>query len=85
MTIDSTAARPPIVDRGTWLAARKNILGLEKQATKAADRASAARRRLPMTHVDNYIFDDVDGPIDLLGLFNGRSQLVVQHFMFDPD
>lgn len=78
-------ARPPVVDRAQWERAREDLLVLEKAETRAKDEASAARRRLPMVEVGAYTFDGVDGPVRLVDLFDGHHQLVVQHFMFEPD
>ena len=76
---------PPIVENDEWLRERSALLALEKEATQAADRAAAARRRLPMMSVRNYEFEGLDGPVSLLDLFDGRSQLIIQNFMFDPE
>lgn len=78
-------ARPAVVDRHTWQRARDELLALEKAETRAKDVASAARRRLPMVEVDEYVFEGADGPVTLLELFDGYRQLVVQHFMFEPE
>jgi predicted dithiol-disulfide oxidoreductase (DUF899 family) len=76
---------PEIVSRTEWLAARRELLAKEKELTRARDRLNAERRRLPMVRVDKpYTFDGPDGPVSLLDLFEGRLQLVVHHFMFDP-
>jgi predicted dithiol-disulfide oxidoreductase (DUF899 family) len=75
-----------IVTREEWIAARKTHLAHEKQYTRARDRLSEERRALPWVKVDKgYVFDGPDGKLTLADLFNGRSQLVVQHFMFAPD
>jgi predicted dithiol-disulfide oxidoreductase (DUF899 family) len=77
--------RPNIVSRNEWLAARKALLGLEKEATRQRDALSAARRRLPMVEIDReYVFDGPNGPTTLRDLFDGHRQLIVYHFMFDP-
>lgn len=77
---------PPVATQEEWLAARKALLVEEKAATRANDRLSAARRRLPMVKVEKtYTFDGPDGPQTLLDLFAGRRQLIVYHFMFDPE
>src|SRR4051794_34631250 len=77
---------PEIVSSEEWLAARKAVLLKEKQVTAARDRLNADRRRLPMVRMDKpYRFDGPDGPVGLLDLFEGRQQLVMHHFMFDPD
>ena len=76
---------PDVVSREEWLAARKELLVKEKELTRARDRVNADRRRLPMVRVDKaYAFDGPDGPVSLLDLFEGRQQLVLHHFMFDP-
>jgi predicted dithiol-disulfide oxidoreductase (DUF899 family) len=81
---DATA-HPPIVSRAEWLIARKALLTKERELTKARDAVNALRRRLPMVSVEkNYAFDTSNGEKSLLDLFDGRRQLVVYHFMFDP-
>ncbi len=82
--IDTTKAHPPVVDRETWQSARDGLLGLEKVETRLRGAVAASRRRLPMTEVQNYTFESQDGPVTLIDLFGGRSQLIVHHFMFDP-
>jgi len=75
-----------IVTREEWIAARKAHLAHEKEYTRARDRLSAERRALPWVKVDKaYWFDGPNGKQTLSDLFAGRSQLVVQHFMFAPD
>ena len=75
-----------IVSREEWIAARKAHLAHEKEYTRARDRLSAERRALPWVKVDkSYLFDGPGGEQTLADLFAGRSQLVVQHFMFAPD
>jgi predicted dithiol-disulfide oxidoreductase (DUF899 family) len=75
-----------IVSQAEWLAARKRLLAEEKAFTQARDRLSAARRDLPWVRVEkSYAFDTPQGKKTLGDLFYGRSQLIVQHFMFAPD
>ena len=75
-----------IVSREEWIEARKTHMAHEKEYTRARDRLSAERRALPWVKVDkNYVFDGRDGKKTLADLFKGKSQLVVQHFMFAPD
>jgi predicted dithiol-disulfide oxidoreductase (DUF899 family) len=75
-----------VVTRDEWLAARKDLLAKEKALTRAKDAVSAERRRLPMVKVDkSYVFDTPDGARTLTDLFEGRSQLIVYHFMMGPD
>jgi predicted dithiol-disulfide oxidoreductase (DUF899 family) len=82
---DTTTAHPDIASREEWLAERKKLLVHEKEATKHHDRVSAERRRLPMVKIDKeYTFEGPDGRRSLLKLFDGRRQLIVYHFMFDP-
>ena len=76
---------PKIVSREEWLVARKALLIEEKEATHARDRLNAERRRLPMVEIDKeYFFAGPNGKVRLLDLFDGRRQLIIYHFMFDP-
>ena len=75
-----------VVSHDEWLAARKQLLVKEKEFTRLRDQLSQERRELPWERVDkNYVFDGPGGKETLAQLFDGRSQLVVYHFMFDPD
>jgi predicted dithiol-disulfide oxidoreductase (DUF899 family) len=77
---------PQIVNREEWLAARDTLLTREKEHTHLADELAQARRELPWLPVDkDYTLQTADGPRTLAELFDGRSQLVVYHFMFGPD
>jgi predicted dithiol-disulfide oxidoreductase (DUF899 family) len=77
---------PEVVSREQWLVARKELLVSEKEAVRAKDALNTRRRMLPMVKVDkDYRFEGPDGPVTLAGLFDGQRQLVVQHFMFDPE
>jgi predicted dithiol-disulfide oxidoreductase (DUF899 family) len=81
----STTPHPVIVSQYQWLAERKKLLAHEKELTKQYDRVNAERRRLPMVKVEkDYVFDGPDGKKRLKDLFDGRRQLIVYHFMFDP-
>jgi predicted dithiol-disulfide oxidoreductase (DUF899 family) len=76
---------PRVVGTDEWLAARRELLSEEKAMTRARDALSTKRRQLPMVRVDKeYVFDGPTGSARLLDLFEGRRQLIVQHFMFDP-
>ncbi|GAA3796179.1 DUF899 domain-containing protein [Amycolatopsis tucumanensis] len=76
---------PPIVSRQEWQAAWEELLVKEKELTRAKDAMAAARRRMPWTEVDrDYRFDGPDGPVDLLGLFDGRRQLIVYRAFLEP-
>src|ERR1700720_4896776 len=75
-----------IVSREEWIETRKALMAREKELTRARDRLSEERRTLPWVKVDKtYVFDGPNGRKTLADLFAGRSQLVVQHFMFAPD
>jgi predicted dithiol-disulfide oxidoreductase (DUF899 family) len=75
-----------VVSREEWLEARKQFLAREKEFTRLRDQLSKERRALPWERVaKNYIFDTPAGKETLGDLFQGRSQLLVYHFMFDPD
>lgn len=77
--------RPQVVSPDEWLAARKDLRAREESLLKARDEVNAARKALPMVSVDrDYVFEGPDGEVSLLDLFEGRHQLIVQHFMFDP-
>jgi len=80
-----TIRHPEIVSRDQWLADRKELLAHEKALTKHYDRVSAERRRLPMVKLEkDYVFEGPNGKLSLKDLFEGRRQLIVYHFMFDP-
>jgi predicted dithiol-disulfide oxidoreductase (DUF899 family) len=74
-----------IVTRSEWLAARKQLLAEEKLLTRQMDAVSAKRRALPWVKINkDYQFDSRKGRVPLGELFNGRGQLVIQHFMLGP-
>jgi predicted dithiol-disulfide oxidoreductase (DUF899 family) len=74
---------PKIVDRGEWDRARAALLAREKEHTRAGDEIAAARRRLPMTPMDEISVMDSSGPIPLHEVFEGRRMLMVYHFMWN--
>lgn len=75
-----------IVSQSEWLNARKALLVKEKEFNRLRDQLSAERRALPWVRVEkDYRFDGEGGKLSLPDLFAGRSQLIVYHFMFDPD
>lgn len=77
---------PPVVSRDEWQRARDALLAEEKALTRRLDALAAKRRRLPMVEVaKDYAFGGPNGPVSLLELFDGRSQLILYHFMFHPD
>ena len=74
-----------IVSQDQWLAARKALLAKEKELTRMRDRVSEQRRALPWVKVDKrYAFEAPQGQRALADLFDGRSQLIVYHFMLAP-
>jgi predicted dithiol-disulfide oxidoreductase (DUF899 family) len=76
---------PRVASREDWLSARKALLTKEKALTRQRDEVAAERRRLPMVPVDKpYSFEGPLGCARLLDLFEGRRQLIVYHFVFDP-
>ena len=82
----STVNDHPVVPHEGWLAARKALLLKEKELTRLRDELSRERRALPWERVEKpYLFDGPSGQETLADLFEGRSQLVVYHFMFAPD
>ena len=76
----------PVVTREEWLAKRKALLAREKEFTRQRDELSRQRRELPWERIEKeYVFEGADGRRTLPDLFDGRSQLVVYHFMFPPE
>src|ERR1700730_11758307 len=77
--------QPKVVSQDEWLVARKAHLEKEKALTCLRDQVSAERRELPWVKIEkNYVFDTPNGKETLADLFDGRSQLIVYHFMFGP-
>jgi predicted dithiol-disulfide oxidoreductase (DUF899 family) len=82
----NSSPRPPTASSAKWHAQRSKLLRHEKEVTKHYDRVAAERRRLPMVKVDKkYSFASPGGKRSLRELFEGRRQLIIYHFMFDPD
>jgi predicted dithiol-disulfide oxidoreductase (DUF899 family) len=76
---------PPIVSPQEWEAARQELLVKEKELTRARDALAAERRRMPRMAVEKeYRFEGPDGPASLPDLFEGRRQLIVYRFFFEP-
>ena len=76
----------PVVSQTEWEAAREEFLVKEKEATRARDSLAAERRRLPRVRVEaDYVFDGPNGKATLPDLFEGRTQLLLYHFMFGPN
>lgn len=81
-----TSPENAIVSREEWLEARRRLLQLEKEETRLRDKVRAERRALPWVRMDkDYVFQAPDGEKRLADLFDGRSQLIVYHFMLGPD
>ena len=75
-----------VVSQDEWAAARTDLLVREKAASKARETLTAARAAMPWMEVETeYVFDGPDGAVTLADLFDGRSQLIVSHFMFAPE
>ena len=75
-----------VVSRDAWLEARRQLLAREKEATHLRDSVNAERQALPWVKVDkDYVFNTPTGRKSLADLFDGRSQLIVYHFMLGPD
>ena len=73
---------PPVVSPGEWEEAHDAFLAKEKQATRERDALAAERRRLPMVRIEkDYVLDGPGGKTRLVDLFDGRSQLILYHFM----
>src|SRR5688500_20260073 len=79
-------AMPRVVSREEWLAARKELLAKEKEFTHQRDALNTERRNLPMVKITkDYLFEGPDGKATLLDLFDGNRQLLLGHFMFNPE
>jgi predicted dithiol-disulfide oxidoreductase (DUF899 family) len=86
MLADDLTSNHPVVSHDEWLAARRALLAKEKAFTLHCDEMSQLQRSLPWERVTKeYIFDGARGRQTLVDLFDGRSQLIVYHFMFHPD
>jgi predicted dithiol-disulfide oxidoreductase (DUF899 family) len=77
---------PRIVHHEEWVAARTELLAKEKELTRLRDALNIERRNLPMEEIDkDYVLHGPNGDVGLRDLFEGRRQLIVYHFMFDPE
>jgi predicted dithiol-disulfide oxidoreductase (DUF899 family) len=82
---ESSITNHPIVSQERWVAERKKLLAREKELTHLRDAVARQRRALPWVHIEKvYTFDTPEGRRTLADLFEGRRQLMVQHFMFAP-
>ena len=80
-----SAPKPKVATPENWLATRLELLREEKAFTRLGDRLAQRRRSLPWTKVTKpYTFDSPRGKVMLADLFEGRSQLMIQHFMLGP-
>lgn len=81
----TSTERHRVVSRDEWVAERKTLLAREKELTHLHDQIARERRALPWVRIDKiYAFDAPEGRRTLAELFDGRRQLLVQHFMFAP-
>ncbi|MDP0498492.1 MAG: thioredoxin family protein [Verrucomicrobiota bacterium JB022] len=86
MTVSTSNAPHPVVDRAAWLETRRALLQQEKAFMQQKDALNAERLRLPWVRLEkDYLFDSPEGPRRLSELFAGRSQLYLYHFMFGPE
>jgi predicted dithiol-disulfide oxidoreductase (DUF899 family) len=84
--MDRVPSPPKPVSADEWAAALEALRAKEKAQMKASDALAAERRRLPMVEIEkDYMLDGPDGQVSLLDLFDGRTQLIVYHFMFGPN
>lgn len=82
---ETSTTQHSVVPRDQWLAERKTLLAQEKELTRLRDQVARERRALPWVQIEkNYVFDTPQGKRSLAELFEGRRQLMVQHFMFGP-
>ena len=85
MTRTTGTEKHRIVSRDEWVAERQTLLAHEKELTRLRDQIARERRALSWVRIDKtYVFDGPEGPQTLADLFEGRHQLLVQHFMFGP-
>ncbi|WP_024799595.1 DUF899 family protein [Nocardia sp. BMG51109] len=80
----STTALPPVVDADTWQRELEALRIREKAATRELDAIAAQRRRLPMVEMPGYTLEGEEGPVRLVDLFDGKSQLIVYNHMWFP-
>src|SRR3954469_24317931 len=82
---ETSTVSHPVVSSERWVAARKALLAREKELTRLRDQIASERRALPWERIEkDYAFDAPEGRRTLADLFEGRRQLLVQHFMFGP-
>jgi predicted dithiol-disulfide oxidoreductase (DUF899 family) len=76
---------PPVADHETWRKELDELRAREKAATRELDAIAAQRRRLPMVQLPDYTLVGAEGPVRLADVFNGKSQLITYHHMWNPD
>src|SRR5436190_1956673 len=82
---EASITNHPVVSQERWLAERKKLLARERELTHLRDQVARERRALPWVRIDKvYTFDAPEGTCTLADLFEGRRQLMVQHFMLAP-
>ena len=82
---EANTANHPVVSKERWVAERKALLAREKELMRLRDQIARERRALPWVRIEkDYVFDTPEGRRTLADLFEGRRQLLVQHFMFGP-
>jgi predicted dithiol-disulfide oxidoreductase (DUF899 family) len=76
---------PQVVSAAEWVTARKELQAAEEEAVRTLEQIASRRRDMPAVRIEkDYVFEGPQGEASLLDLFDGRTQLIVQHFMFDP-
>ncbi|HEY9292092.1 MAG TPA: DUF899 family protein [Microlunatus sp.] len=83
-TTTKPQTRPPVVDTDAWRRELDQLRIREKAATRELDAIAAQRRRLPMVELPDYTLVGADGPVRLVDVFDGRSQLITYHHMWSP-
>jgi predicted dithiol-disulfide oxidoreductase (DUF899 family) len=74
-----------VVSAAEWVTARKELQAAEEEAVRTLGEIASRRREMPAVKIEkDYVFEGPDGQASLLDLFQGRAQLIMQHFMFDP-
>ena len=84
MDSTTTTAFPPITDAEQWRRHLDELRVREKAATRELDAIAAQRRRLPMVEMPDYVLQGEDGPVRLVDLFEGKTQLITYHHMWWP-
>ncbi|MGH3097615.1 MAG: DUF899 domain-containing protein [Streptosporangiales bacterium] len=80
----TTKPLPPVVDESSWRRQLDELRAREKAATRELDAIAAQRRRLPMVRLPDYTLQGPDGPVRLVDVFGGKSQLITYHHMWSP-